>query len=280
MKFIYIDESGGHDKDGVFVMCGLMIDAYKLRKKTSEFETIFEGIFDKHKIAISDFKTHKFINGKGGWSNIELDERKSFIDTVCRKAIDNGGMVFGITLLMKKFNETCKDGKYEKPFKMDYWISSAMFIACLVQKKMQAIKNGKGLTVFVVDDKKTHMTTLSEELHEGHPWFDGLYQIRGKRNGKSIWIERNKENRFNQIINTAFAIKSNHSTLIQVSDVISYVYRRHFELKICDESWEGEKDYFKDLVDVLDLERVRLGQCPSLPCVKFYKAATHPEWAL
>ena len=34
MKFIYVDESGGRDQGDVFTMCGLMVDAYKLRKKT------------------------------------------------------------------------------------------------------------------------------------------------------------------------------------------------------------------------------------------------------
>jgi hypothetical protein len=30
MKFIYIDESGSRDQGDVFVMCGLMVDAYPL----------------------------------------------------------------------------------------------------------------------------------------------------------------------------------------------------------------------------------------------------------
>ena len=34
MKFIYVDESGAAGDSDVFVMCGLMVDAYKLRKKT------------------------------------------------------------------------------------------------------------------------------------------------------------------------------------------------------------------------------------------------------
>ena len=38
MKFIYVDESGSEGESDVFVMCGLMVDAYKLRKKTADFD--------------------------------------------------------------------------------------------------------------------------------------------------------------------------------------------------------------------------------------------------
>ena len=60
--------------------------------------------------------------------------------------------------------------------------------------------------------------------------FDGLYQLRGKKRGKTVWLERTKKDRFDHIINTAFAIKSDHSSMVQVADAISYVYRRHLEL--------------------------------------------------
>ena len=45
MKFIYVDESGGRDQSDVFTMFGLMVDAYKLRKKTEDFDEMLKGIF-------------------------------------------------------------------------------------------------------------------------------------------------------------------------------------------------------------------------------------------
>jgi hypothetical protein len=38
MKFIYVDESGGSTQSDVFVMTGLLVDAYRLRKYTAEFD--------------------------------------------------------------------------------------------------------------------------------------------------------------------------------------------------------------------------------------------------
>jgi hypothetical protein len=68
--------------------------------------------------------------------------------------------------------------------------------------------------------------------------------------------------------------------LIQVADAISYVYRRHMELKDVAEAWAGEKDYYAELVATLEPARETHGQCPDVPCVKFYKAAKHPDWKL
>ena len=155
-----------------------------------------------------------------------------------------------------------------------------MFTAGLVQKKMQVVKNSKGLTVVIMDDNKAEMPKLSDELYQGNAWFDGLYQLRGKKRGKTVWLERTKKDRFDHIINTAFAIKSDHSSMVQVADAISYVYRRHLELTAIADVWPGEKDYYTELVAILEPARETHGHCPDEPCVKFFKSAKHPEWKL
>ena len=60
MKFIYVDESGARDQGDMFIMCGLMVDAYKLRKKTEEFDRLLEAVFANHEGNRSDFKTSRF----------------------------------------------------------------------------------------------------------------------------------------------------------------------------------------------------------------------------
>jgi hypothetical protein len=113
-----------------------------------------------------------------------------------------------------------------------------------------------------------------------NPWFDGPYQIHAKKRGKAVWLEREERDRFDHIINSAFAIKSDHSSIIQVADAISYVYRRHLELKSVAEAWAGEKTYYAKLGAILDPARESHGRSPDDPCAQFYKAAKHPEWKL
>ena len=279
MKFIYVDESGNPDQGDVFTMCGLMVDAYNIRKKTEDFDTLLENIFMLRDGDGRDFKTKKFIGGKRGWKKIPEDKRKEFLRDICKLAVGNGGKVFGIGLSFEAFNKAVGNG-HEQPFNNNYWLASAMFTACLVQKKMQILKKRRGLTVIVMDDNKMEMPKISDGLYQGDPWFDGLYQTRGSKRREKFWLDRVKKDRFDHIINTAFSIKSDHSSIVQVADVLSYVYRRHLELQSVDKINASEKKYYTELVEILKPARIKLGQCPDTPCVKFYKAAKHSNWTL
>ena len=279
MKFIYVDESGGSDQSDVFVMSGLMVDAYRLRKKTEEFDGLLQSIVQLHAGTISDFKTKRFINGKRGWSQIDPFQRKKFLRSVCKLAVD-GGKIFGIAMSFSGFNAAIH-ARHGYPYsRKHYWLASSMFIACLIQKKMQKLQHNKGHTVVVMDDHRGNMPKLSDALYKRHPWFDGLYRSRRKLRGQYRWDKRTELNRFDQIINTPFAIKSDHSSLIQVADVICYIYRRHLELTSHTEEWDGEREYFRDTVSILERRRETIGQCPDEPCVRFYQSARHSDWKL
>jgi hypothetical protein len=83
-------------------------------------------------------------------------------------------------------------------------------VASLIQKKMQTLPKNKGLTFLVMNDNKAGMPALSDAIYAADPWFDGLYQIRARVRGKSVWLPRTPDDRFNQIINTA--LRSNPTT--------------------------------------------------------------------
>lgn len=279
VKFIYVDESGDRDQGDVFTMCGLMVDAYKLRKKTADFDRKLESLFQKHPGNRADLKTSRFINGRGAWGNIDAQERKDLLTEICHLAVENGGKIFGIGLSFVSFDAACEAG-HGQPMANNYWLAGAIFTSCLVQKKMQAVKNSKGLTVVIMDDNQREMPSLSNALHMCDPWFDGLYQVRGRRRGSTVWLPRKTSNRFDQIINTAFAIKSDHSSLVQIADAISYIYRRYLVLQAENEKWLGEKNYYQGLVDILEPSREKVGRCPDNHCVQFYRQSTHAGWTL
>jgi hypothetical protein len=278
MKFIYADESGGREEGDVFVMCGLMVDAYKLRKKTADFDAKLEAIFALHPGTRGDLKTKKFINGGGAWSQVDAHERKNLLRGICELAVANGGKIYGYAMSFQRFDQAAAAG-YEQPFN-NYWVGAAMFVSALVQKKMQGVANSKGLTVLIMDDNKKGMPHLSDGLYTASPWYDALYQYRVTKKKRKVWRDRTSKDRFDQIINTAFAIKSDHSSLVQVADAISWVYRRRLELTGQAEVYAGEKAYYQELVGILEPHREKLGQTPAASSVTLYQAARHPEWAI
>jgi hypothetical protein len=271
MKFAYVDESGDKPQGDVFVMAGVQVDAYKLRKHTAIIDKMICDLLTKHPGAPKELKTKAFINGEGGWRQIQAEERKRFVSELCDLAVDCA-KIFAIALSFTSFDQAAK----EKGFGGTYWQAAAMFVAGLVQKKMQAIKKNKGLTVLIFDDNSREVPNLSDALYEADAWYDPLYQT--KKKGQSDWREISAGARFNQIVNTAFGIKSHHSSFIQVADAVCYVYRRHLELKSEAEAWRGEKDYIGGLVGKLELKRELLGNTPGGPCIQFYDAACHKEW--
>lgn len=278
MKFTYVDESGSEGHTDVFVMAGLLIDAYRLRKYTSQFDAMIAAFLAKHPGAPKELKTSAFINGNGGWSKVKADDRKAFLRSVCDLAIECATL-FASAFSFENFRRAAA-GRYGQPFGTSYWLAASMYIAALIQKKMQEESNNKGLTVLICDDNKVEMSNLSDLLYEAHAWFDPIYQRRRTKGGKRSWVDTKEEERFDQIINSAFAIKSEHCSLVQVSDAVAYVSRRHLELKTDKEAWPGEREFYGDLFGKLAPRRVHLGQNPGGSCIEFYTAACHSEWGL
>ena len=278
MKFVYVDESGGRDQSDVFVMVGLLVDAYRLRRKTADFDDLLSELLRRHPGHPDELKTKRFINGGGGWSVVPPDERKQFLRDICTLAAD-GGKLFGIGVSFDNFDAAIA-ANHNHLTGNSYWLAAGLFITALVQKKMQTVSGKKGLTVLVMDDNKREMPNLSDLLYKAHPWLDGLYQVRSRIRGNTVWKNRTVANRLDQIINTAFAIKSEHSSLVQVSDAVSFIYRRHLELRTEAEAYPGETEFFEELVGIIEPRREKLGQTRACESLNFYQAATHFHWQL
>ena len=288
MKFFYVDESGQTDQSDVFVMCGVMVDATKLRLRTYVLDELIRKMLGRYPgRPRSELKTSQFINGRGAWGRISAVDRKDFLHEICKLAVADGGKVFGIGLSFDASDKALRRSTDFPAVNNDPWLLAAMFTMSLVQKKMQTLPRNKGHTVVVMDDNKRLMPAFSDAIYVANPWFDGLYQrmVTRRRKGGDVrvWKERRASDRFNQIINTPFPIKSEHSPIIQVADAVSYAYRRRLELLAADatEAWDGERQYYDRLASLLDGGRQRLGRCPpAAPCVEFYDSIRHPEWQL
>src|SRR5690349_3690880 len=106
MKFAYIDESGSTDEGDIFVMAGLLVDAYRLRKHTEAFDRVLTDFLSRHPDGLRrELKTKRMINGEGGWSGVDAKERKKFLGDVC-DLTKEFARIFAIAVSFKKFAAT------------------------------------------------------------------------------------------------------------------------------------------------------------------------------
>ncbi|SFI82303.1 DUF3800 domain-containing protein [Bradyrhizobium sp. Gha] len=185
MKFAYVDESGERDHSSVFVMAGVLVDAYRLRKYTGEFDERLSVILAQHPGLRTELKTQRMINGEGGWSKVGPDERKQFLENICALA-DECARIFAVAFSFQNF-DAALNGSHGQPFGKSHWNGAALYISCLIQQKMQKVHKNKGLTVLIFDDNKKEMPSLSDSLHDASPWFDPFYQTSRTVRGSTAW---------------------------------------------------------------------------------------------
>src|SRR6266540_2213232 len=90
-------------------------------------------------------------------------------------------------------------------------------------------------TFLFYDDNKQKVANLCDLLFSP-PNCLGIYYGRGKR-----------QEAFAQIIDTAFAIKSHHSGIVQIADIYAFIIRRYFEINEGGKTqqWDGKFDLIK-----------------------------------
>ena len=110
MKFVYVDESisDSNHTNRIFVMAGLMVDAYKLRKVTSIANTFVKKFLEDYKIPKNrEIKASKFLSN----SKVGLEDRKQRILDLCKMIPDNKIKICGIAILLKNFSESVETYK-------------------------------------------------------------------------------------------------------------------------------------------------------------------------
>lgn len=237
MKFVYVDESGNNGEDRFLVFYGIQIDGYRLKKAMRDVMPVFRKVANAYPEELREIKSSKMVNGKSGWRNVDAEIRKSLFLELCGFTNEIGARAHAIVLDRRAYNDS-KIDYAATPWRSTSWLAGATTIALFAQKANQGELNNKGLTVLIFDDNKAELPKLSEFLISSSPDADEYYE-RGK-----------KSEPFEHIVDTAFAIRSEHSTLVQISDACAYAIRRRAELTVGgdEEEWEGERAFIEKAI--------------------------------
>lgn len=234
MKLCYVDESGNNDRDPCLVMVGIVVDSTRLNRTRQEFNQIFDVIQDLFQDNLQELKGTKIIFGRDRWRNIDPEKRKRIVEFFCKWVAERKHQIAVSAIDRNHFTKSAK-------LCSDPWLAAGLHIALQIQKFHQGKSKNKGHTILIMDENKQKADEFAELLFDPPEWTDDYY---GRR--------KNQE-RLDQLIDTAFTVKSHHAGLVQVADIFALIMRRYAEFHDYDaaEQWKGEKSFIEKHIEAL-----------------------------
>lgn len=226
MKFVYIDESG-NSSDPYLAFFGLQVDAYRLKSAGRQVVAVFERIHDAYPEDLRELKSSKLVNGAGGWRRVDPEDRKVMFLDLCRFPDEHQHKCFAYVLDVKRYRS-----EVDKPeWAQSPWLSAAMTLVASVQSENRKLKKNKGQSVLVFDHNAAEIPALTTNIAHQHKDF---------RDGSG--------SPFGALVDTAFSIRSEQSSLVQVADACALALRRRAELTTGEREpqWEGERDFIEE----------------------------------
>lgn len=263
MKVCYIDESGVGEDEPVFVMVGIVADSQRLNRTREEFSAIFSRIQRFFPEALRELKSTKIFYGRDRWRDVHPNTRKAVFDFFCRWICERKHRLALAAVDRAVHQRLIANGV--PGVVADIWLAAALHIGLQVQKAHQPLTNNKGHTFLIFDENKTKSDRLPELLYDPPEWTDSYYD------------REKKQARLDQVIDSAFFVKSHHAGLCQVADLFSFVFRRYSEMIDFGkaEVFDGEREvishYVRILADRLLPLAHRWAQKSTSPCARWFK---------
>ena len=268
MDLVYVDESGSETLQNALVMCGLVVEDRDMASTADEFSAMLARVSPQGLNDTDELKTHKLMAGVGKWKKVTLDVRKRILRNICRLAISDGKKVVGIAVSYERLKTELKKDD-TRGLLRHAWISSGMFICSLLKFCHHRVKASAKYKIVLFDNHNL-ISSLNTELQKKSPWYEGL-------NDTVDFDESGKKAHDYIIGNKVISLESKNSPHIQIADAISFVYRRHLELidKDTAEHWSGERDYYEELFNMLEPNRIKIGKKLNTDCYNFYESIRH-----
>lgn len=227
MYIFYTDESGfskGNDlekEQPVTVVAGVLIDLTKLPKAIRIFDKTLEKINQgNHEKPITELKFSDIRQGKGVFKKNfpKIEARADLLKSVMEEfEREIAFKIFYTAILDEKFIETKKQNRHLKQELHHPYLCAAYRVLAALDKHQSAKSNNKGKTFVIFDEQNNFQDSLEKLV--------------------SMPIHRGA---FQQIIDTVYFGKSQHSKLIQIADLIAGILRYYFwrvHTKKTDDYW-------------------------------------------
>jgi hypothetical protein len=250
------------DNDPCFIAVGIIVDAARLNRTKEAFGDIFEKVGSLFPEEIKELKASKLLLGRDRWRNVDPCIRQTICESLCYWIGHRKHALILTAIDRSRYNETVTQAPQE--LQRGFWVAGMTHLALQLQKLHQSEHNNKGRTILLIDDNKQFADHLAEVLWSPPAWTDTYYE-RGR-----------KQEQLDQLIDSAFAVKSHHAGMVQVADLFALLFRRYAEIRDYHsaEEWTGEREYIDKLVRALTASltssSIRWPKRNTSPCAAWF----------
>lgn len=249
MFICYCDESGYNGKrynseQPVMVIAGIQPNLYNYHKSNFELNEVFHIL--KEVIPVKEIKAYEIYRKKGSWRTIDPETRDKIIKYYLDWLKDRNHKIILSAVDNKSYFDLIEkeaDNLFLKTFTSPYLFAST-HIALVIQRLNKKLKSNKGKTLLIYDEQSEFENELSDIIYCPPDFIDDFVEFE----------ERTEKYRLNQIIDSAYFVKSHHSTLAQAVDVVAFFYRLYLELNFygVSESYSGEKIKVNNWIKIIE----------------------------
>ena len=250
MYLCYVDETGMDEDSDAIVTVGIVVDATtRLVKVNREWTARLEALREQVGANFLELKSSAMYAGSGHWSKLDGPDRAAEIESMIGWFCDS---YYRIALASADKAHDVPDLDGIKT------LEGLCFAHVLLQlqRAHQSKKKHKGQTLLVADESKIQGEAV-DFLLDPPEWADKYYQ-RGK-----------KQDPFDQLVHTPFYVKSHHVGIVQLADLVAFVYRRYLQVVRHREAYDGELDRLTGWVE-------RLNECLLAPAARTPKMKSGP----
>lgn len=242
----YVDESGyvGRAKNPdqpLQAMACILPSAYTIHRTTDEFADNMK-ILRKNDIPLAELKAEEIYRGRGAWERVGGNIRHRIFTRYFKWLVNRKHKIILSLIDNNRFFDLKDSGDQIANRLYFPYVAGALHIALAVQKYNQGRKKNKGKTILIFDEQRDFENMIEALIAQPPKFTDVFYGYRPEN-----------KSRLNQIIDTAYFVKSHYSYLIQTADTVAFVSRLYLQLTTNEipEAYNGELNRIQKWFDMI-----------------------------
>jgi hypothetical protein len=242
MHFQYIDEAGSTGADlanpeqPVFIMASLIVSDEKWKKTERLMQEIIRRYFDENLPAKFELHSNELLSptGTGPFRDHLRKKRNDLAKALLRLISERGHSIFLTTIFKERLNiSSPPELEYGFDWKHPWQVSFDLHLT-MFEEFLRSSRTGNTSTGLVIID------------HEDDG-FDFLRVHANARQQAKGWRELKK------VVEIGYSVSSHSNPMIQLVDLIAYIFKKHSELKISISSkWPIEaREFYEECREII-----------------------------